>query len=204
MMPVGCVAFVEAAMRLAGANVPENISYPQALMPWLKRSLLQREAGQVQGRWFIKPLTTKTFTGLVVDIADRELLDEHDCAQRDVFEALPSNQLVWVSEPVTWLSEVRYYVIDGKIVGAGRYDDGPDEAPCPAQAEVSAMVKDYVSTGEAPRGFGLDAGVLASGETALVEVNDGWALGYYSGSLTRANYAELLRRRWTQLLATRR
>ena len=53
----------------------------------------------------------------------------------------------------------------------------------------------------APVSYGIDFGVLASGATALVEVNDGWALGLYGRALSARDYYRLLRTRWDQLRA---
>ena len=202
-VPVGSVEFVRRAMRLAGITEPANLSYPDELRAYLHRSLEQRPAGELIGRWFVKPTATKAFTGFVFDtFADPADLHAHDRDQREAFLALDPQTPVWVSEPVAWLSEARYYVLDGQIVGEGRYDDGPDDAPLPDPAVVQEMARRFSASPEAPVAFALDAGVLECGTTALVEVNDAWALGYYSGTLRASMYVRMLWRRWRQLSAS--
>lgn len=199
-LPVGTVEFVRAAMELAGIIEPPNISYPDVLRPWLRRKVEQRAAGSVLGHHFIKPTATKRFTGFVFDmLSNPEHLSFHDRAQYNAFLSMPADEKVWISERVTWLSEFRYYVLDGKVLGNGRYDDGPDEAAEPDEDAVRQMAELMTREPDAPAAFGLDVGVLESGETALIECNDAWALGYYKGTLSHRDYVAMLWRRWEQL-----
>ncbi len=46
--------------------------------------------------------------------------------------------------------------------------------------------------------YALDFGLLASGDTALVELNDGFSLGLYS--LAPARYTDLIVTRWAELI----
>jgi len=202
-VPVGSVEFVRKAMSLAGIVEPDNISYPDCLAQWLHRAVEQRRAGSVLGRWFIKPTETKAFTGFVVDtLGDPDHLSPHDREQYNAFLALSADTPVWVCEPVTWLSEFRYYVVDGEVRGEGRYDDAPDEMPAPDIRQVAEMASIMAGSAGAPIAFGLDVGVLDSGETALIECNDAWALGYYRGTLSQREYIEMLWRRWEQLVTS--
>ncbi|MGW4531036.1 ATP-grasp domain-containing protein [Nocardia sp. NPDC004340] len=57
-------------------------------------------------------------------------------------------------------------------------------------------------SGTAPSAYGIDFGVLSTGENALVEANDGYALGAYA--ITADRYTELIMRRWSELLASAR
>jgi hypothetical protein len=201
-VPVGTVEFVRRAMALAGIAEPGNLSYPQVLRQYLHRQIEQREAGSVLGRWFVKPVTTKALTGFVFDTLDDPAhLSCHHRAQHNAFLAIEPSSRVWVSEPVSWVSEVRYYVLEGEIFGEGRYDDGPDDAPLPDPEVVREMASRFGASPGAPVAFALDVGVLESGLTALVEVNDAWALGFYSGTLEPRQYVQLLMRRWQQLCA---
>ena len=119
------------------------------------------------------------------------------------FLSLSPDTPVWVSEPVTWLSEFRYYVIDGAVRGEGRYDDAPDDMPRPDYFTVGEMAAVMAKTPGAPAAFCLDVGALRSGETALIECNDAWAVGYYKGTLSHRDYVEMLWRRWEQLVCER-
>lgn len=204
LLPVGSVEFVRKAMQLAGISEPGNLSYPEVLQPYLHRRVGQRRAGSVLGHWFIKPVTTKAFTGFVFDtMANPDTLDGHDRLQYNEFLMLSPDEMVWISEPVVWESEVRYYVIGDEIRGWGRYDDGPDEAAEPDLSVVAEMVKAMANVEGAPASFTLDVGVLSTGETALIECNDAWAVGYYKGSLNYKDYVLMLWRRWEQLAGMR-
>jgi hypothetical protein len=48
-----------------------------------------------------------------------------------------------------------------------------------------------------PRAYSLDFGVLRTGETCLVEVNDAYALGHYG--LQSVLYARMIDARWEEL-----
>lgn len=200
-LPVGSVEFVRAAMALAQIPEPANLSYPEALRAFLSRTVTLLPAGAVSGRCFIKPTETKAFTGFVCDTQTApDALDAHDRQQFLAFSDLAPDTPVWVSEPVTWVSELRYYLVNGEIRGAGRYDDGPDDAPEPDPAVVDAMVR-CLAAQPAPAAFALDVGVLDTGATALVECNDAWALGFYRGTLSARDYVQMLWVRWGQLAA---
>lgn len=209
MLPVGSVEFVRRAMALAGKPEPQNMSYPDALRDHLLRDVRRLRAGLVLGHWFVKPTTTKAFTGFVFDtFTDPASLGDHDREQHDAFMALGADEPVWVSEPVTFVSEVRYYVLDGRVLGSARYDDHDDgqgqdrcavPSPMPDIETVNSMIERMSADREAPIAYALDAGVLSTGETALVEANDAWALGYYSGSLSHEDYLRMLWARWQQI-----
>jgi len=203
-LPIGTVEFVREAMRLSGINEPANISYPSVLRGYLKRNVEIRDAGSIF-RGFVKPINTKTFTGFVFDCLEPlESLDEFTTEQADEFMKLDSKEKVWASEIVEWNAEVRYYVREGKILGYGRYDDGPDEWAEPPLEFVQEIVDAYESKSlNTPIAYSVDVGVLASGEPALVECNDAWALGYYKGTLSENDYVEMLWVRWNQLFSQR-
>ena len=200
-LPVGSVEYVREAMRLSGVAEPEGLSYPKSLASFLQREVLQVPVAAVPTRCFVKPTRTKAFTGFVRDEACPPR-DDHDREQAAAFARLPADELVWVSMPVHFLSEWRYYVVEGRLAGAARYDpDGDDGAPPPDARVVAEAIELMRDEAEAPVSFAIDFGVLASGVTALVEVNDGWALGLYGRALSPRDYYRLLRSRWDQLRA---
>lgn len=204
VLPIGSVEFIRAAFGAADIPEPVNISYPAALHRYLHRKVEQRSAGSVLGRHFVKPVATKAFTGFVFDTMEDPLsLSEHDQEQHAAFIAMPADAPVWVSEEVTWQSEYRCYFLDGRLVGCARYDDGPNSAPAPDWDVAREIHIEFHNSGEAPVAYAIDVGVLSTGETALVECNDAWALGYYKdtgpNALTPSNYIEMLLARWKQL-----
>jgi hypothetical protein len=87
-------------------------------------------------------------------------------------------------------------VIDNKIVSVGNY--AGDLNSKIDQAVVESVLFACRNCGEAPAAYGIDFGVLESGETALVEANDGYALGAYT--IQTQQYTDLLIRRWEKLL----
>jgi hypothetical protein len=56
------------------------------------------------------------------------------------------------------------------------------------------------ASGQMPVSYSLDVGVMEDGRTALVECNDGWALGYYKGDLRPLDYFKMLDARWQELI----
>ena len=61
--------------------------------------------------------------------------------------------------------------------------------------KVEAMITTFKN---APAGYSLDIGVTDNGETVLVEINDGFALGNYG--IDPVEYAKLLSARWCELV----
>ncbi len=199
-LPVGSVEFVRSAMALAGFPEPKNFSYPSALHMHLNREVRQVRAGHVLGHWFVKPVATKAFNGFVFHtLQNPDLLDQHDREQYDAFMRLPPEDRVWISEPVSFVSEIRHYVLDGRVIGLGRYDDGDLLSPLPDVGVVFDMVCRMNEDSRTPVAYALDVGVLSSGETALVEVTDAWSIGYYSGTLLPEDYLRMLWARWQQM-----
>jgi len=185
VVPVGTVEFVQEFARQYNIHLPVFNTYPPCLHGLLRREVREMRLGDVRGDVFVKPQTdVKRFTGGMV------------C---DIPAGLPADLSVWVSEPVDFVSEWRYYVLNGVVVGAGRYDDGDDDAPAPDEADITDAVRAWSSAG-APAGYSLDFGVTRQGNTALVEANDGWSLGFYKGSCSNKNYAQLLHARWLEIV----
>lgn len=200
-LPVGSVEFVRQAMHITGIDEPPNISYPEGAQRFLGRKIHRAHVGSVLGTWFVKPVTTKAFTGFVFDTLKDD--EQYAASERDSLSAflrLPADSLVWISEPVTFVSEWRYYVQAGKIIGAARYDPhGSDDAPAPDMAVVLEGIK----AAGLPYPHAADFGVLNNGETVLVEANDAWALGLYDKALTPMAYLEFLHSRWQSMVNER-
>ncbi|MGW2664334.1 ATP-grasp domain-containing protein [Nocardia tengchongensis] len=93
---------------------------------------------------------------------------------------------------------IRVYVTDQRVISVDHYDGDPT-IPIDLNA-VEAAIAAYHRSGTAPSAYGIDFGVLSSGETALVEANDGYALGAYD--ITADLYTDLVMRRWSELLAS--
>ena len=202
-LPVGSVEFITSYMKTMGIAAPSPMSYPVALDGFLGRRVDQMPLHRVRGDRFIKPVATKTFNGFVWRHALRDTeQSERDLEQIELLRSLDPETLVWVAEPLKFLSEWRYYVIDGQIVGEARYDpDGDDAAPPPDRSVVHAAIAAWgnAELDRSPAGFAIDFGVAQDGRTLLVEANDGWALGFYGAALHPREYLRLLWSRWVQV-----
>jgi len=181
IIPVGSVEFIRKYASMNGIKLPENDTYPEHLRNWLRRPLSRTVFSSVPVGWFCKPVSIKSFTGA---------LKEH------IEEYVDPNEEVWCCPPVQFAAEFRVYVLDGTVIGYSRYDDGDNEEGLDMRL-VEQMIADYA---DAPRGYSLDVGI-ANEEQCLVEVNDGWALGYYRwGNVGAKDYIDLITCRWQQIL----
>lgn len=199
LLPIGSVEFIREIMSLNGINEPDNLSYPQCMNEFLGRKVESSTVKNIKKNGFIKPQKIKAFTGFVLN----ESLNSHDLEQFETFKTMDPEEPVWISEPVSWVSEYRYYVFNKNIVGAGRYDDGSDDAPMPDKEVVSRALEACNTSGCLPIAYSIDMGVLGTGETALVECNDAWALGFYKGTLSKEMYLRMLFERWQEISNTK-
>ncbi len=192
----GYVPSVLGALKQLGLEPPPTNDYPRSLEPFLHRRLWTSTVRQLteavyEGAGppvFAKPLgRKKRFTGHVFRGAEDLLYLER---------ASLSTPLV-CSEVVHWLSEYRVYVAHGRILAMLHY--GGDPAVRVDEAVVHEAVHRLEEAKEATAGYGVDFGVLATGQTALVEWNDGFSLGAYPG-MEAESYTELTVARWTELL----
>lgn len=189
----GSVMFMRHALRAYGKNLDEleTPCYPECLKGWLRRdistcTLHQARLGLMAGRkLFIKPHRTKLFTGFVAE-------DSNDPR----FNGAGKQQQVYVCEPVEFVSEWRAYVVNGRIVDIVQYAGNPGD--CVNMVDVEFAVVD-MRKARAPAGYVLDFGVMSNGKTALVEVNDGYAVGAY-GSLPAIHYWNMIAERWQELI----
>ena len=179
-IPVGSVEYVNEFAKLSGISIPDNITYPQELLPFLKRNVWRDKFECVNDELFVKPVKTKIFTGGI---------------KKKLTEVVSPEEDVWVSDPLDIEAEFRYYVVNETILGSSRYDDGDNEV-APDDNVVRQIIKQYRNQ---PAGYAIDVGIV-KGETVLIEINDGWALGYYPwGDCSNASYLELITARWKQI-----
>ena len=202
LLPVGSVEFLLQAFFLAGCSIPENFSYPTCLFPFLKRNVVQCKISDLTLPCFVKPITTKTFTGFVYQKDNLELINEHISDQLHVLTTLPHDTVVWTSDIVHWISEYRFYIKAKEIIGFSRYDEA-DNPYAPDIHAVKEMVETLAKDSTYPSSYGLDVGVLATGKTALIEANDAWALGYYKCNTSPKPelYFSMLFDRWSSILS---
>ena len=181
LIPVGSVEFTKEFSKLIGIRLPENMTYPKELYPFLKRKLWQDKFSNVNENLFVKPVKTKTFTGAI---------------KKSITEPVNPNEEVWVSDTIDIEAEFRYYVLNGKVVGHSRYDDGDNEIESDKNI-VQQIINEFKNQ---PSGYTIDIGISKE-EAFLIEINDGWALGYYPwGNCSKQSYLELITERWKEIL----
>lgn len=211
----GYIGTVLGALDRLGIERPPNMDYPDALQQWLYRRIEKTTVGEFLAFWsermavkttdadrefgmakpskFIKPVHDhKQFTG--------KLIQSGDSSQLGMLAQLPKDFEIWVSDPVKFVSEYRFFVRRHEVVGVGHYKGDPTKFP--ATYEVKAMAADWK---EAPAAWCMDVGVVDKRtprgarhwQTCLVEVNDGHSMGDYG--LYPALYARLLEARWCEL-----
>lgn len=172
--------------------MPEDLDYPEPLKPFLHRKIASSVLGSSAG-YFVKPLKTKAFEAQILpDRAEDALTRLHTLG-------LSPETPCWRANPMQFQHEWRIYILKGDVIGAAQYDQGHADAELTTQewCRVRDMVKAW---SEAPSAYALDVGRLASGELALVEVNDAWGTGFYSyGTLSAKGYADWLAQRWQEL-----
>ncbi len=195
---VGNIPCMQGAMKQLGIDIPNENSYPQSLKKYLFRnvwvSTLEKVERQLRNGYvkpfFAKPKTQqKKFTGRVFE-TDGDLYFVSGCSKK--------TELV-CCEIVNWISEYRVYVVQSKIVAVSHYDG--DKSVKPDFGVIESAIKELETAGEAFAGYGIDFGVLDTGETALIEMNDGFGLGAYD--ISANDYGQLVEARWAQIVASK-
>ncbi|MFC5871435.1 ATP-grasp domain-containing protein [Chryseobacterium arachidis] len=170
--------------------------YPESLNKYLHRNirettvrklLLENDGNTLN--IFVKPKSrTKLFTGFVIQ------------SNYDLFkiETLAKDTELYCSEVIEFISEFRVFVNQSEIVGIKKYDG--DEKVTLNMNIIENAIHDFENSTEKTNGYGIDFGVLKTGETALIEWNDGFALGSYG--LDKEIYTDLILSRWEEILKT--
>lgn len=186
---------MHGAMKQLEIAVPEPNDFPECLSPYFHRRVWKSTLGALTSSLegaegpslFAKPAgRRKLFTGRVFS-------DSSDLCHVSGFSR---HEPIWCSDVVSWTSEFRIYVIGTDVVAADHYSG---DAVAPDMAIVREAIHVYRASGLAPAAYGIDFGLLDSGETALIEANDGYSLGAYQ--IEAAPYTDLLFTRWRELVA---
>lgn len=190
----GGVSVVEAALISLGVAVPQADNLPTALAEYRGRRVWTSTWGELRARcgkdgppeplWVKSLRRNKGAPSLAIYEAD----------DIEAASALPDSHEVLVSEYVTFVSEWRCFVRQGRVVELCRYQGDVFRYPDARviEAAVAALGRN------AAAGYGIDFGVLTDGRTVLVEVNEGYSLAPYG--MESMEYAELLEARWFQLV----
>lgn len=194
---VGDVPCVYGAMKQLGIAIPEANTYPASLADFMHRKTWRSTAGELRSEVadgftravFAKPADRqKVFTGTVFE----SMVDLHPLLR------ISHRQPIVCAEPVKWLSEYRVYVCEEAILSIDRYDG--DASINVDEARIEEAIHRLAEAGEAYAGYAIDFGVLSSGDTALVEMNDGFSVGAYG--IGADDYTRMVLARWDELLGT--
>jgi hypothetical protein len=197
-VPVGSVEFCREAMKVAGIKEPAIDPYP--LLSWVPyyRVITKLPASfalSMSDNMFIKPTKLKRFNGFVYNKSIPVMeLNEHDKEQVKILMKMPDTEQVYIADVVDFLSEFRYYIDDNKIIGFSRYDDSDEEGD--HLIPNLSVVEEFAAKVNKQHPYVLDFGVLKSGETALVELNHFYAIGFYQDGITAKEYLRLLVKYW--------
>jgi len=190
---VGAIGSIKEILRRHGVTPPTIMDYPPELSPWLYRDLSKSTLGEIfsklQKEEFKEPLFVKPYE-------DHKLFNGSLLtAFRDFIPlaGIDTKTPVWVSTKLNFLTEWRVFILRKQILDARSYKGDPFITPSKTIVEMMIGAYKY-----APVGYGLDVGVLPTGETVLIEVNDGFSLGNYGmGSL---KYSQMLAARWEEMV----
>jgi hypothetical protein len=193
---VGDMPCIAGALQQLAIPEPAPNDYPTSLKEFWQRRIWRStlgalEFGLLDGRYpatFAKPANRcKRFTGCVFE-SEFDLFKIHGVSRREE---------LWCAEIVSWLSEYRVYVVNSEIRSIDFYAGNPKITI--DRIEIDRAIELLTQAGEAYAGYAIDFGVLSTGKTALVEMNDGFAVGAYA--IDSKNYTEMLLARWQELLS---
>ncbi len=111
---------------------------------------------------FVKPVIPKQFAAAVY---------ETQAALREATEGLDSNSQVFVSEIVSFVCEVRTFLLDGKVMAASVYEGSG------VVTEAANFVADFARSNALPKTVVVDVGLLENRNWAVIETNATWGSG---------------------------
>lgn len=189
---VGGVGFAQTGMRRLGLEIPVVESVPPEVAPFAGRRIWNSTLGELRsqisggGTIFAKPVAQnlKTFDGTLFS-RFRDLIPTAH---------LPDDTPIECADPIALISEFRCFVLHGDVIGLRHYKGDPLVFPDPAIIQEAIGAYDTI-----PAGCAIDFGVLDTGQTVIVEVNDGYAVGAYG--LAPVRYAQIILARWNEIRA---
>lgn len=191
----GSVTSVRRALARLGCE-PPAAKLPPELQRYLGRPSWEGRLGDIREQVlanrleapvFIKPADAqKAFTGTVVSGMMDLMSSNH----------LPDDLTITIQQPVEFLTEWRVFVLDGRILHLSHYAGEP--ALFPDLSPIRAFIEECRRQPGCFCAYGADFGVIGqSGKTALIELNDAFALGSYG--LNSLAYTTMIEARWNQL-----
>jgi ATP-grasp domain, R2K clade family 2 len=194
---VGDLDCIRGALHQLDIPLPQLNEYPVSLEAFLHRRIWRSSLGNLENSLlsgmtrsvFAKPANRcKRFTGFVLD-------DEGDLYR---VGNVSRREQIFCAEVVSWLSEYRIYVVKSQVISVDFYSGNPEVTI--DDSVVDKAIDILGRSKESYAGYAIDFGVLSSGETALIEMNDGFALGAYQ--IKSQDYTNLILSRWEELLSS--
>ena len=191
----GDIPVVLGALKQLDIPIPIPDDYPDCLRGFLRRRVWETRLDVLRERvyredfqpFFIKPKDRlKRFTGKVIE----------SYQDFSPLFSISKQTTVYCSDVVQWQTEYRIFVINGEVRGIRHY--WGDSSVMIDELETRLAIRTLEDSGKANSAYAIDFGVLESGQTALIEVNDGFSLGSYG--LDRSVYADLILTRWSELV----
>jgi hypothetical protein len=184
---------VTALLARAGKPAPPKLDLPVSLSPWIGRFTWETTLGEVRNQvdsevpfnpFHVKPLLhNKLFKGTVV-YGLRDLIPS---------ASIPDETPVLAQQRIEFISEWRAFILRDTILNIANYKGTPLRFP-----DVDVIIAAIEAFSDKPIAFGMDWGITASGQTLLVEVNDGYALSNYG--LDGMPFTAMIEARWRQLM----
>jgi hypothetical protein len=186
---VGFITQVKQALINLNIEPPTEIDYPEELQVFLQRKVWKDSLHRIYTTpeaWpvFVKPVKGKQFDGKLIE----SLKDLIGIGSQE-------DRQIWCSEPCKFISEYRCFIKYDKVIDVRRYKG--DYKIFPNLYILERCLEEYKNP---PNAYTIDIGVASTGETKLIEVNDGYAMGSYG--LTPVEYAKMISARWSQLTDT--
>lgn len=169
---IPCGSIEWCTLSMGKTIVPDY--YPEWMSKYLHRKVWKADKWILGEKYFVKPADIhKRFTGFCT-------FGTYSKKKKPPY---------WYSEIVTFVNEWRYYISNGKVL-CGHWYDG-DEINTPDAPELDIYI---------PNGFcgTLDFGYLTTGEFALIEVHEPFAVGWY-GNMEDDVYLQWLIDGWIYL-----
>lgn len=201
MIPVGSVEFTCRYAEHVGISLPTSLSYMDPSLSYVNRRIKSGKYEEALPNEFIKPYERiKLFTGGIKQDLEKEGITISD------------EEKVWISEPVTFESEYRFYIQDTatkcEILGWNRYDLLENVSNPPPDISMVEGIAQEIHDQIGPNAYSIDIGWRPDlSKYSLVEINDAWALGFYSHKSdensnppSNQQYADMLYSRWLQII----
>lgn len=193
--------------------MPEAKDYPDCLKHLLYRKIWSSTLGEIKDKLtsdpgykcFIKPSEElKAFCGGLANLDEINMYLDGIPGVPEL-KTFPRSFPVHCSEAVKMVAEWRVYIVHGEIKAVCQYmGDKQLHGELDMQVVKDAVSKHYGNElGPCKvEGYAIDFGLFESNGknvTGLIEVNDGFSLGYYEG-LDKKDYTDVFIARWEQLV----